>query len=380
MPNIALISPAPNSKPKSDMSSLLALPPEIRDSIIEQVLCCCRAPPTYPSTLGRTDFHDIDYAAWRSKTTIYHEHRTTHCPSNCLSLLLTSRQIHDETRAVLDRKKCPFVLDISVLNDYDLFPTWISIPCLTNRVRVLDVDVRLFGSIIPSKIARRLVGDGGRLGFHWSFYALLERFLYYGPVGEKKVNDDAELDEDGIPDYIKSIMLRSKRPNLHDQDITVEVLTLNFRSAEAVLPSPPANVGYDAWCRQHMAFHLLFQRRNDPGELEKYRTRPEWVAEYLLSEIENLLSMGYHHAAYGKILYERVGTIRIFSPEGVTEIDLASRLAQLQFTDPQYTFGHVRCEDRLPTFWKWKKQTLAHRQNLGFPVVWPNDPELKEAM
>src|SRR6202012_1128638 len=102
----------------------------------------------YPSKSGRIDFQDISYKAWRSRTKIYHEQRNTHCPSNCLPLLLTSRQMHDETQSVLKRKKSKltYILNISVLNDYDLFPTWISVPYPTNRVYALYADVRLFGS------------------------------------------------------------------------------------------------------------------------------------------------------------------------------------------------------------------------------------------
>ncbi|KAJ5818205.1 hypothetical protein N7474_003796 [Penicillium riverlandense] len=363
---------------KIENAFVLILPREIREYIIEQVLCGCHTPPTYPSKSGRIDFHDIIYKAWRSRTKIYHEQRGTHCPSNCLPLLLTSRQIHDETQCILNRKntKSTYVLNISVLNDYDLFPTWISVPYITNRVYALYTDVHLFGSIIPSKIARRLVGDGGRLGFHWSFYALLERFLRYGPVGEKKGkrNDSGNL----ISDQIELNLFQRGNLNFDDRDITVEILTLDFQSAEPMLPFPPDNIGYGAWQGQHHAFDLIFDETNGPSELEQYRTRPEWLAKYLLLEIHALLTMSYHFASYGKMLYERIGTIRIVSPEGVTEIDLATRLAALRFTNQQDTFGDVwPPEERLSTFWKWKKQTLARRQELGFPVVWPHDPELK---
>ncbi|CAL5874015.1 uncharacterized protein PFLUO_LOCUS8301 [Penicillium psychrofluorescens] len=361
------------------MSSFLSLPLEIRVSIIEQVLCGCRTPPTYPSKSDRIDFQDIVYKAWLSRTKIYHEQRSTHCPSNCLPLLLTNRQIHGETQSALSRKnsKLPYVLDISILNDYDLFPTWLSVPHLTNRVHALHVDVRLFGSIIPSKIAKRLLGDGGRLGFHWSFYALLERFLRYGPVDEKKEKRNPGLGESEVSDPDELPLFARRNPTFEDRDMVVEILTLDFQSAEPVLPFPPDNIGYNEWQGQHCAHRLNFDQIDGPCQLEKYRTRPEWPAKYILSEILALLDMSYYTASYGNILYERIGTIRILSPEGATEIDLASRLAALRFTNPQDTFGNVwPAEDRLSQFWKWKQQTLARREQLGLPVVWPQDPEL----
>ncbi|KAJ5819031.1 hypothetical protein N7474_004622 [Penicillium riverlandense] len=299
------------------MPSFLSLPQEIRESILEEVLRTCHPPPAYPSTSGRIDFYDIDYQAWRSKAKIYHEQRSSHCPSNCLPLLLANRQIHDETQSVLNRKKFTYVLDISVLNDYDVFPTWVSVPFLTNRIYALAADVRLFG--IPSS-------------------------------------------------------------EFEDRDITVEILTLDFQSAESVLPFPPDSIHYYAWQNQHFASDLIFDESDSPNELEKYRTRPEWPARYFLSEIYNLLAMSYHTASYGKILFERIGTILIIWFESLTEIDLASRLAALHFTNPQDTFGDVWPEDRLSTFWKWKKQTLTRREELGFPVVWPDDRELKDLL
>ncbi|KAJ5605560.1 hypothetical protein N7510_008341 [Penicillium lagena] len=267
--------------------------------------------------------------------------------------------MHDETQSVLNRKKSKliYILDISVLNDYDLFPTWISVPYLTNRVYSL----------------------WGRLGFHWSFYALLERFLRYGPVDEKKKKPNPDLIGNQISDEIEYPLFRRESLNFDDRDITVEILTLDFQSAEPMLPFPPDNISYNAWQGQHFR-DLIFDETDNPIELERYRTRPEWLAKYLLSQIHGLLTMSYHFASYGKILYERVGTIRILSPEGVTEIDLATELAALRFTNQQDTFGDVWHTDRLSTFWKWKKQTLVRRQELGFPVLWPQDPELEGLM
>ncbi|KAJ5190141.1 uncharacterized protein N7498_009126, partial [Penicillium cinerascens] len=248
------------------------------------------------------------------------------------------------------------------LNDYDLFPTWTSIPYLTNRVHVLYADVRLFGSIIPSKTAKRLVGDGGCLGFHRSFYSLLERFLRYGPADEKKVKRNPDIGGNEIP-------FVSEESEFSDRDITIEILKLDFQSSESVLPFPSDKIGNDEWRHKYFTSHLIFDESGGPSELEKYGTRPEWLATYLLGEIHALLTMSYHFASYGKIFYERVGTICILSREGATEIDLASRLAELRFTNQQDTFGNVCPEDHLSTFWEWKKQMLARRQELGFPVA-----------
>lgn len=40
-----------------------------------------------------------------------------------------------------------YMLGISLLNEFEVFPTWLSIPRLTDRLTTLHVDVRLFGHI-----------------------------------------------------------------------------------------------------------------------------------------------------------------------------------------------------------------------------------------
>lgn len=254
------------------MPFFLDLPPELRALIIEDVLNASRAPPAAPSKLDRAEYKDIAYKAYLAGNgKIYHQKRSTHCPSNCLPLLLTNSQISAETQSILDRVQPPrtdYHLDISVLDDLDLFPTWLSVPRITNRVSTLFVDVRLFGHIISFKTACRHSRDGHRLGMHWSFYALLERFVRYGPVDKKK----------GTP--LESDI---RGPSWQDRDVTVGTLILNFQSAESELPFPPDSVDYRRWMVRHVYSDLGYV--GDPLELEKYTARPEWLAKFLLSEI-----------------------------------------------------------------------------------------------
>lgn len=350
------------------MLSLLTIPAELRALVITQALYNRETPPSTPSETDRTDFQDIDYRAWRSCTSIYHEQRGQHCPSNALPLLLTNRQLSAETQALIDierqKSNLQYHLDISVLNDYHLFVTWLSVPWISNRLDSLAVDIRIFGHILSQGTARSLSGDGGRLGFHWSFYAILERFLRYGPVDEKKM----ETPEDST---------RYRRnPTFEDRDLTVKELTLYIDSAEDTLSFPPDSIDYPRWnARQHGS--PRFRSSDNTDKLVKYRTRPEWLAKYLLAEIRGLLYMGYHTAEYGRILYERIGTLRIVvGGEDFGNADIAGTLAGLSFHDSGCTFGDVwPREERIPTFWRWKKETIARRQQLRFPVVWPKETD-----
>jgi hypothetical protein len=334
------------------MPSLLDIPPELRESIIRHVLYNHHTPPETPSKSNRVSLQDFQYNGYK----MYHVKRRTRCFSSCTSLLLTNRQLFTETRSVINRmKSTTYILDISVLNEMNLFPTWISVPYITKRVSTLHVDVRLFGHIMSKEVARRQVGDGGIVGFHWSFYGLLQRFLRYGPVDERKKSSKPPFESD-------------------DYDVTVKLLVLNFKSAELEPAFPPDTVTYDTWESWH--FMHFYSRQRDI-DLERYTTRPEWVSKFLVSEIRSLLRMNYYTASYGKILYERIGAIRILVDGDLKhEFDLASILASLRFTRPQETFGHFVSQKRISAFWNWKKETLTRREQLGFPVVWPKDPEL----
>lgn len=107
--------------------------------------------------------------------------------------------------------------------------------------------------------------------------------------------------------------------------------------------------------------------------------RPEWLVDFLLRNFQGLVNMGYHSAAYGGFLMERVGTVQ-FRHDGLTvsTMELANSLAEMRFTHSQDTFGHVYPnENRVPEFWRWKKQALKKRQAAGLPVIWPEDPELE---
>ncbi|KAE8337286.1 hypothetical protein BDV24DRAFT_140230 [Aspergillus arachidicola] len=338
------------------MPSLLDLPLELRELIIELVLKDQRIPPAAPSQSNRGSFRDMGYRAWRQ--IIYYERRQSHCPYNASGLIRTNHQLSEETLATLHRiSSSPYVLDLSVLNDVGLYPTWLSVPRLTHRVSTLHVNVRLFGHILSRDSARSQVGDGGHLGFQWSFYALLERFLRYGPVDEKTS--------------------RGKDPTYVHRDVTVKTLVLDFQSAEPELSFPPDEVDYRWWWgRHHRMDPLPGTETGVTFELSDYKTRPEWFAKYLLGYIYGLLAMGYHMAEYGKILYERIGTIKVLvNGEPNAEIDLAGPLARRHFTDTRDVLGYVYTESELAAYREWKKETLARREQLGFRVVWLHDPE-----
>ncbi|KAL4877874.1 hypothetical protein BJY04DRAFT_197007 [Aspergillus karnatakaensis] len=294
------------------MASFLTIPIEVRALIISEVLFSPTPPPP-PSSLSRdnrTKVQDIQYISWSCRA--YLEQRTTHSPSNCLPLLFTSHQIAAETRAILSLPHTSkYHLDIALVNDFYLLPTWTCVPQLTTEVDELIVSIRTLGHLISTDDVRHQCGDGGHLGFYWSFYALLERFLRYGPVDAKR-------------SHAKGV---GKRTAYEDRHVKLKTLTLDVTSAEELLPFPPADIDYRLWHRLHRSV-----LRKDDREL--YTARPEWAAEYLCNQIGALLRVGYGER-YVRFMYEGIGAIRVFvEGEMYREWDLRALREELKEKEP----------------------------------------------
>ncbi|KAL4964973.1 uncharacterized protein BDV14DRAFT_200510 [Aspergillus stella-maris] len=218
-----------------------------------------------------------------------------------------------ETRAILDLvKKTNYHLDISVLDDNELYATWLCVPRLSTYIDVVEVDVRLFGNIIYPNVARSMRGDGGHSRYEWDFLVVLERFLTVGPVSQKrKLDKDADQD----PPF--------GRRSYFDRGIKVNTIVLNFTSAEEGGEFPPHEISYEDWQWQCMGR----PRNRDEITLEEYNTRPEWLAELLAEEIHCCLHFGRSRETFGKLTKERLGKITMFvDGNPFREIDVAGRL------------------------------------------------------
>ena len=335
------------------MPHLLTLPREVRFQILELVLCSSRTPPANPATTSqnRTALHDGDYRSgdYGLRRTKYEEGAST---TNGLPLLLTNRQLGAETQAVLQRAtiKRSYSLDVMFVDDSELWPTWLLVPALWTRLDELVATFRICGTKGEDSGFRG--GDGGPQQIVWCFYNLMERFLTFGPVGERKAGSQ-------------------------DRNISVRSLTL-----DVVTPSDGQVMMADSRenCNKWFDHRRRYHGPEDP-DLSSFSIRPEWLAGFLSNHIHSLLHMGYYTAKYGMIMHERIGTTRL-CVDGVLreEFDLCKMLADLRYDDPTNTFGNVSPrEARIPYFWAWKKKALVKRRETGLPVVDPEDPELMES-
>jgi hypothetical protein len=130
----------------------------------------------------RTELHDVKYNGWYGGKDIYYS--LSESRNYVLPVLLVNRQLHAEALATLDvlpTKHC-YTLDIMLVDERELWPTWLSVPALTTRVDKVYAAFRIIGT---SKGQRSgfTGGDGGLPMITWCFYSILERFFRAGPKG-----------------------------------------------------------------------------------------------------------------------------------------------------------------------------------------------------
>lgn len=307
------------------MSSLLTIPREIRDQILELVIFSHRAPPKSP-TEPPQERASLDnprrFSSWSYGPENVKYDQQDIVP-NSLSLLLVNRQLSAETKSTLERFPISYYLDVMIVNEQELHPTWLSVPAFSNRIDNVVVTFRIFGTREPGGRSMFIIGDGSPPQITWCFYNLMEVFLKCGPIANLKTG-------------------------LRRKDVSINTLTLDF-------VSPP----------------------NAESDIASLLMRPDWLADFVNDYNHTLLQMSYHTAWYGMIMYERIGTIRYYVDGQLsTQHDLDVLLAKCRSNDSGDTFGNIANEERSAFFWKWKKKALKARKEAGLPVIYPDDPEL----
>jgi hypothetical protein len=187
-----------------NMSSLMKLPRELRDQICNLVLTAENERPGITESFddlieGRVHYKKPKLEAI-CKVVLYLPRAAK---NNSLSLLLVNRQLHAETLANLNiiAKRAAYSLDIVILDEILLLPTWLSVPVITTSLHTVNVTFRISGSYNArqefdlemnrngpyAKWGRYKgfqTGDGGPPAMSWQVYAVLERFIKVGPASE----------------------------------------------------------------------------------------------------------------------------------------------------------------------------------------------------
>ena len=311
------------------MPTLVDIPRELRNKILRLLIEAPAAEPQDPIDADdRQELHDVKLIGQLAGQNIFYSTASTNRARAC-SLLLVNHQLHEETISMLgllsSKEFCD--LDIMIINDNELWPTYLSGPSLTNRFGTVHATFRI---ITSSRIPQKgfYGGRGGPCSKKWPMYSILERFLRVGPRGPQK--------------------------HEHDHYISIKTLEIDVRTP---------NVPLELLAPKDMPF--LTRLRSESGI--DYVLHPECVFDLIASGIDFLLSMRYHHTIFGELLYERIGSIKLMLDGEVRfERDLSKELMSVQFKD---AVGNVPPGPCPEPFKQWKRKAYNMRIQLGLPVL-----------
>ncbi|KZM27503.1 uncharacterized protein EKO05_0005253 [Ascochyta rabiei] len=157
------------------MPSLLLLPREIRDQIIEYVICFRVEPPRDPTDDAQSRKDATGQAALRPPTLSPRTYNT-------LGLLGTNIQLKAETENRLRRLNPTYTLDVMVV-DNEIWPTWTCCPSrASDSIGTVHVSLRFFSKVNDpyvvhvARTCRAILQ--GRTWTSASLHPLAEIFLY----------------------------------------------------------------------------------------------------------------------------------------------------------------------------------------------------------
>ena len=275
-----------------DKISLLELSRELRDKVYEILLVSSRPTPNSPEEAGprrSANFQsDDEWPVWAAQHEVNSwDERNNHYPLEnpghaTASLQRTCRQIHEEVTEAMNRLRkhgrLQSKLDIMVVDDRHLYPTWLAINPVGRQIPILRVNIRSSGDVSGDESGWK----GSPSALVWMLYTLLERFIRYGP------------------DFLPS----AKR---------IKRLQICHLAINVVQPSP----------RPHHGFYgkgTSVEFGNAKGLLN-----PEEVLRLLKGEMTLLLQRTKSTDGYAKIIFPRVRRISfLFNGKGRQSLRLST--------------------------------------------------------
>ena len=126
------------------LSPILQLPREIRDRILELMILTPRQSPQdacHRERDCRVEVEDFNPTGYFGGYGIRYE--TDDNLKDLRAILAVNKQFRSETIAAMRRVPKNFVLDILVVEEMDLWPTWVLVPCMTNYMNSLRMNIRM---------------------------------------------------------------------------------------------------------------------------------------------------------------------------------------------------------------------------------------------
>lgn len=328
------------------MVTFLGLPGELRDHVLSLVISMpSKAPAGYATEQDRVDLMDPDEFTMSVVSYRPRMNRTDWIPT-----LLVNHQLCKETLALIDIHplKYTYLLDIMVVNGICLYPTWMSVPTLTNIVDKVHTSIRIDPTAAKEYHGFTL-GCGGPPTLTWSFHNILERFVNVGPVVNPEKSSGAFA--------IKVL----------DIDIiTPDVPESAFISAEK---------WKDVIRPRSRKEHLAKSEITD----SEYMVSPATLAEFLQYYMDFLIGRwdskyDFKHCWF---LFERIGIMRLtIDGESYCEWDMAELLRDARY---KYDFRQSPAGKGPSAYKTWKTGVYKARNQFGLPVLPDDDVEAEKA-
>ncbi|KAI1264886.1 hypothetical protein F5Y18DRAFT_436343 [Xylariaceae sp. FL1019] len=358
------------------MTTLLSLPRELRDQIVEDLawipldppkdttalLAEDRMPNPVPKTRLWSDTWYADVLRFEKQSAIGKSVRP---------LMLVNHQLYQETKEALARlakKPVDYVLDILYSRNAHFYPTWLSVPTFSSNVRTIYTQFR-FPNMLDTDVFSNPKGPVSHRTFYPIFHRLLSDLTRFGPRGK------ATRGRIGKKRKAKkgSKSSSTRHPPVSGDGITIENLIIDF------VPTDGPNV-LPLWPYVTSDNNLLSALQRD-----NWKVPPDssLVAGDVMSDrlIDGLFLWTYkfsHHCqGRNQFLYEVVGNIEIRLNGMLKErFDLGSRFAELT-TDPGYgsLFPH---EEQLKQFQEWLRTVAQKREAAGLKFTATNVNQIPE--
>ncbi|KAK7180986.1 hypothetical protein DPSP01_012343 [Paraphaeosphaeria sporulosa] len=212
------------------MPSLLSLPLEIRDNIIDYVITSQRDPPTARNDHSsrrdtRIQFEDTH---WKEiGNLIYFESSPTAFRPAFGGLLLACQQLRADTLKRVSKADVPMILDVLAVNEETIWVTWLSLPLITGRmIEKLDIQYR-YQYDGQEQSEETTNTHKWTLDFTTQLRYLIYRILAVGSAGplpdsnrrrlwtgaRYKFNDTIRFEHEYIPHYsIRMLRFHAPRP------------------------------------------------------------------------------------------------------------------------------------------------------------------------
>ncbi|PLB53493.1 hypothetical protein P170DRAFT_131201 [Aspergillus steynii IBT 23096] len=286
--------------------NILDLPSELLDRIVGLVLTHRDSPPSTsdrlhtfgdrilvlrPLPTGRNDY-DKSYGYGNVKYYANQEPLYHNWTSASASLLLVNRQLAEVTRWRLGQlsKSSHYALDVMLVNEMELWPTWTFLTPPCEQVDTLTATFRITGTspTLDGRKFRFTSGQDEPPRIIWCFFHLLETFVECGPLAEH----------------------RQSEPQAESRDrFTIKNLTLDFKTPTGLMA--PSSLEYDNWLEGHGNKDPRTSYTWPYNTVETLMMRPEWLVSLISDYIGYSLDMNMFSHNFGKFLMEHVGNIRI---------------------------------------------------------------------